>query len=258
MSIRSSILVGAAVLVSGASTAFAADLKGTIPSYSMKDPVYAAPAVSPRWYIRVDGAYAQHDTPVMVENGVDTLINPDLDSTWSVGGGIGMYFTPGIRGDLTYERRFEADAEGTLDHAGNAFSGVRKFGLESDLFMANLYYDFNPGGRINPYIGVGLGAVRHKTTEGTVETCGCTTGTIEEAEKWSAAGALMAGVSANLRSRLHLDMGYRFLYLGHAETGAITSTGTVAGAPVTEISDDPTVEEIHAHEFRFGLRYDIR
>jgi len=264
-SIFKSIVLGASLIVAGASTGQAADLYGR---GSYKDmPAYApAVATKPSWYVRFDGAYGVHDDPVMVENGVANLTNPELGGAWSLGAGVGRYFTSNIRGDLTYDHRFEADASGRIGTAG----GVRAFGLKSDLFLANLYYDFATQSRFTPYVGVGLGFVHHQTTEGTVTNpCGCN-GIIDPASKWSAAGAFMAGVSVNLSRPqmmggstkdapitytagrgLKLDIGYRFLYLGEATTGPIV----VNAAPV---SDDPTVEQIHAHEFRVGLRYEIQ
>ena len=53
---------------------------------------------------------------------------------------------------------------------------------------------------------------------------------------------------------LYLDVGYRFLYLGETATGPVSLTNTSG----TIVSRDPTVEDIHAHEFRVGLRYDLR
>ena len=64
-----------------------------------------------------------------------------------------------------------------------------------------------------------------------------------------------------LRDRLSFDAGYRFLYLGEAQTGPVNATYTapVAGghAGAGTVSQDPLVEDIHAHQFRLGLRYDI-
>ncbi|MEL6299040.1 MAG: outer membrane beta-barrel protein [Pseudomonadota bacterium] len=257
MSFTRTMLLGAALAAGITGSASAADLSTYAPKGgSLKDTSYMpAIATQPSWYVRLDGAYAVYDTPVMVEQGIDTLTETDLDSSFAFGGGIGKYMTSTLRADINYERRFEADARGSLNHSGATLPGERRFGLKSDLFMANLYYDIDRGNRFNPYIGIGLGAVRHKTTEGTVESCGCTTGIVEEGENWSVAGALMAGFSLKLRSRFHLDAGYRFLYLGHAETGPVRTTGGTTG---TQVSEDPTVEDIHAHEVRVGLRYDIR
>ena len=250
---RASLLISAALVLGSAGGALAADLGTYSGGGSLKDgpmPVYQSSG--PSWYVRADGGYSQFDEPEMTEAGIYSLTDESIDSTWSAGGGIGRYFGGGLRGDMTWDHRFEADAQGNLaDHAAN-LEGVRHFGVKSDVFLANMYYDFDSGHRFTPYIGLGLGVTRNKTTEGTVETCGCTTATIASGSDTHVAGAAMAGVQWRLRDRLSLDAGYRFLYLGSVETGAIVHTG---GG--TTVAEDPTVEDIHAHEFRFGLRYDI-
>lgn len=260
-------VLGSALALATVTGAAAADLYG---GGSIKGH-YAAPMpTGPSWYVRIDGGYAAHDDPEMTEAGIYDLVDTSIDNTWSLGGGIGRYFTPTIRGDVTYDHRFEADAKGTLlDHLAD-FDGVRAFGIESDVVLFNLYYDFNRGGRFNPYVGVGLGVTHNKTTRGTVsDDCGCE-GIIEEGSETHVAGALMAGFSMLLRGGqsvvggtkdgpmvvdsgrgLHLDVGYRFLYLGEVATGDVVADGV-------SIADDPTVEKLHAHEFRVGLRYDIR
>ncbi len=103
-------------------------------------------------------------------------------------------------------------------------------------------------------------------------------GTIEGDSKTDVAAALMAGMSVKLRGgatggsfkdgyavdtgrSLFLDVGYRFLYLGEAATGPVTATYTapVAGGHggTGTVSQDPVVDDIHAHELRVGLRYNL-
>jgi len=270
-SIRGSLALSVAILAFAGSGAHAADIYDG----SIKDGYVAAPVEysAPRsWYLRLDGSWANYDKPVMVEDHIYDLVHTDIGSSWSIGGGVGRYLGGGFRADLTYDYRFEADAHGYLQNHQAALDGTRDFGIKSHLLLANLYYDFNAGGRFSPYLGVGLGWARHTTTAGTVvDTCGCTA-TIDSKTKDNLAAALMAGVTINLtggRSRdviqggsvkdapiyvesnrgLLLDLGYRFLYLGDAETGPVRS-GVV-------ISQDPVVENIHAHEFRIGLRYNM-
>jgi opacity protein-like surface antigen len=269
---RATLLIGAALVLGSAEGTLAADL-GSYGGGSMKDAPMAMPyaASGPSWYVRADGGYSGFDTPAMMEHGIYELTETAIDSTWSAGGGIGHYFGNGFRGDLTWDHRFEADAQGTLaDHYAN-LEGVRHFGIKSDVFLANMYYDFDAGSRFSPYLGIGLGVTRNKTTAGTVESCGCTTGTIDAGSDTHVAGAAMAGFSVKLRGGeqqaggfkdspmtvstgrgLYLDVGYRFLYLGGVETGAVVSTTSTA-----TVAEDPKVEDIHAHEFRFGVRYDI-
>ena len=274
---RVSVLLAAAIALGSATAVQSADLYGggmkdNYYSGSIKDTI-AAP-MGPTWYMRIDGGYGAFDTPDMTEEGLWTLIDPSIDSTWSLGGGIGKYFTSTLRGDITYEHRFEADAEGTLADPAFNWDGVRRFGIESDVVLANLYYDFARHSRINPYVGIGLGVAFNRTTEGTVETCGCTTGIIEKGSTTHVAGALMAGVTAKLRGGhgdvhpaafgsikdapvaidrgLYLDVGYRFTYLGEVETGPVRDVG--GGVAITQ---DPLVENLHSHEIRVGLRYEL-
>jgi opacity protein-like surface antigen len=264
---RTALILGCALLAAGSNTSVAADLY----NHGMKDGGFVAPmATGPSWYVRLDGGYATHDDPEMTEIGIYDLVDETYDDTWTLGGGIGRYFTPTVRGDITYDHRFESDASGTLlDHYA-ALDGPRTFGIESDVVLFNLYYDFNREGRINPYVGAGLGFTFNRTTTGVAGSSCLCTGEIEEGDSFSAAGALMAGFSAKIRGgqtvagggskdapvmvqggrNLYLDVGYRFLYLGGVETGPIVTT--------VPIAEDPTVESITAHEFRVGLRYDLR
>lgn len=277
-SIRGSILMGVMIVALSGSGAMAADLNGG----SIKDGYIPAPptmsAPSASWYVRLDGGHSRFEDPIMVEDHIYDLVDTGIESTWSIGGGIGRHLGHGFRFDVTYDYRMEADAHGFLQNHAALLDGTREFGLKSHLLLANLYYDFNSGGRFSPYIGAGLGWVRHTTTEGTVtDTCGCT-GTIDGATNDSVAAALMAGVTINLTAGrghgsvveggstkdapimvssnrgLLLDIGYRYLYLGDAATGAVTGD---FGGGLIEVSEDPVVENIHAHEFRFGLRYNL-
>ena len=99
-----------------------------------------------------------------------------------------------------------------------------------------------------------MGVVYHDTEERTLPAnCTCTA-TIGEGSDWHFAGAVMAGVAMTLRDQLKLDLGYRFLYLGEVETGSVQAD---SASPVATISSGISAEDLYAHEFRIGLRYDI-
>lgn len=266
---RATLLLSAALVFGGTQNSVAADLYGG----GMKDePVYQQTTSAGRGvYFRIDGGYAAYDDPVVSEDGVFPLTEISADNTWSIGGGVGMSLGGGFRGDVTYEYRSPSEISATLADPLVPLAGVRLFDVESQVFLANLYYDFDLGNRITPYIGFGLGFARNKTSVGNVvDLCGCDIGNIESATKTHVAAAAMAGLSMKLRGGtttvgsfkdgpveidtgrgLFLDVGYRFLYLGDAETGPVTDN---AGDPYSE---DPTVEDIHAHEIRAGLRYQL-
>jgi opacity protein-like surface antigen len=264
------LLLGAALAIGASTGAGAADLGGR--GGSLKDYGYQPQAVAanPSFYLRLDGGFAHHDRPFMLEDSIVDLTDTSMGKAWTLGGGVGYYFTKNIRGDVTYDHRFKSDVSGyrydsaQLNPLADCHSpdgpaiqsscyGTRAFGIKSDVFLANMYFDFDCRCGFTPYVGVGLGVANHKTTAGTVTNANGITGDIESGSKTSAAAALMAGFSVQLRERMSIDAGYRFLYLGDATTGVVRDrVGAVVIAP------DPTVEAIHGHEFRVGLRYDIR
>jgi opacity protein-like surface antigen len=247
------IIAGVALLVASATGTIAADLYG---GKGIKEAYMAGPSAS--WYVRGDFGYAWMDAGDLVMPSF-TFGSVDVDNTWSVGGGVGHYFGRGVRGDVTYEWRGSADVTAT--------GPITAFDLKTSVLLANLYYDFRPGERFTPYVGVGVGAAHHDTSGGSIVfTCGVCN--FDGEKKWTPAGALMAGFSLRLDrhhapvsikdsgydapqpGRLHLDVGYRFLYLGDADGGHIV--GALVPTP------GPRLEDITAHEIRVGLRWDIR
>jgi opacity protein-like surface antigen len=276
---HSAVVLGAIISLATLSTANAADLYGGRGG-SIKDD--AMPALmnqaAARFYVRADAGYAAYDRPSIDVDGKFDMYNTKIDGNWSAGGGIGYYFNKNIRADVTLEQRFNSDVSGTyqFNNGAGAVTADGKFGLKSTVGLLNVYYDFDSRGRFTPYLGAGLGFVDHKTSVGSFsDSCGCTS-TIESGSNTSVAGALMAGVAVNLTGRgapagsgdgystgevarnLYLDLGYRFLYLGEAKTGAVTANTIIPAAAPIIVANDPTVSEIHAHEFRVGLRYDFR
>ena len=250
-------LVGAsAVLVASSVSGQAADLYGGRGSIK-DDYAYTAPVSNPcaGSYVRVDGGYSSMDRPNITQAGVDDHLGTNIKDTWSIGGGVGRYFTCNLRGDVTYDHRFGSEVHGTNRNQFSPAYGTQKFKMSNDVVLFNAYYDFDTRSRFTPYIGVGLGFTRNEMNAGSgiVGAIGPNPGaaiTVAGNSNWHAAAALMTGVSIALRERVALDAGYRFLYLGTAKTGdAIDAFGGNAGPN--------SIEELHAHEFRVGLRFDL-
>jgi outer membrane protein OmpA-like peptidoglycan-associated protein len=73
--------------------------------------------------------------------------------------------------------------------------------------MINGFYDFNRGGGISPYVGVGIGYANVDI------------GSVDDSNwAWQA----MAGLAVPLSERLDLDVSYRFFNVEDLEAGAIT------------------------------------
>lgn len=259
MKLRGAILAGTAAILMSSASAMAADLGG-MKGGSIKDGGYVTEPMPSRpagLYLRGDFAWASQDLGGIYEPPMYDLHTTSLASTTSWGGGIGYYFTKNIRGDFTLDWRRGADVRGTVSDPMATVQGERQFSVKNLVGLFNVYYDFDIRSHFTPYIGVGLGFARNTTSAGTVAvTCGTCTADFEGATEWNAAAALMAGFSARLHDRLHLDAGYRFLYTGNAHTGDIT---TVCASVCTGgTSADPKVSDMTAHEIRVGLRWDIK
>jgi opacity protein-like surface antigen len=265
---RKTLLLSAALVLGSVVGASAADLYG---GGSLKDaPTMTMPAGPSGWYVRVDGGYNWYTDPSLGLDQGFTAHGTTMDGAWSVGGGIGRYFGRGFRGDITVDHLFDANIESTFCGCDGTESHA-KFDFSSTVVLANLYYDFNRGGRFVPYIGGGIGFAHNEAGPGTVtDPCGCQ-GTIGGASSNNFAAAGMAGISWRIRggephyvgglkddhpvavsggNALYLDFGYRFLYLGDAKSGDITWD---VPAPTV----DPVVKSLTAQEIRVGLRYDL-
>ncbi len=252
-----SALIAAAATLITTTGAFAADLYGG----SIKDD--PAPVMTSRpalFYARGDFAFSSNNFGSMTEAPNFQHSDAHIGDNRMWGGGLGYYFSHSVRGDLTLDWSSTASLNGTIGAAtGATVTGERQFGVRHLVGLANLYYDFDRGSRFSPYIGVGVGFARNTTTAGTVvvPTCAaaCTVD-MDGSSKTNAAGALMAGFTTKLYDRWSLDAGYRFLYVGDAKTGDLMIAGAVAPAP----SSSPAIKvnDIYEHQFRVGLRMDLR
>jgi opacity protein-like surface antigen len=109
--------------------------------------------------------------------------------------------------------------------------------LNSTVALANLYYDFRGRDHFSPYVGAGLGFTLNEIDE--------KNGATLEDDNIDLAGALMAGFSYRFGDEWLFDAGYRFLYLGEAQTESTATTGALG------------VEDIYSHELRIGFRYEL-
>jgi OOP family OmpA-OmpF porin len=141
------------------------------------------------WYGRVDVGYSI-DGEIELD---DTDF--DLEDDWMADIGVGYGFMGGFRG------------EAELAYRNNDIDLISDE-VEVWSLMANLFYDFNRGGRFQPYLGVGAGFAQ-------LETLG------EDEDSWGWQG--LAGVGIELSDRATLDIGYRYFVLEDLELFGIDS-----------------------------------
>jgi OOP family OmpA-OmpF porin len=158
------------------------------------------------WYGRADVGYSLDST---VDGTVDgENFSGDLKSDWMGALGLGYAFANGFRteGELAYRYN---DWEGEIDTAPS--TGYAR----SWSAMANLFYDFNRGSSIEPYVGIGVGAAR---VGAGIDGIGSDQDTV-------LAYQAMAGIAFGISEQLDLDVGYRYFVAPELEYQA-------AGLPI--------------------------
>ncbi len=234
MGILSRTILLACALVTGSVTgAAAADFRFPPEPVTAVPSAIAIPDYSNLWYFRGDVGYSVNEDPDL-SLASTSFNNEKMDESWSIGAGFGYNFTDNIRGDLTLDHRFEADVTGT-----NSLTAARSTAtLASTVGLANLYYDFRDREHFAPYLGGGIGW-SYNEMDGQ-------TGAASSDESFELALAAMAGFSYRLDDGWLFDAGYRFLYLGGAQTGSTATAGALS------------MDDIYAHELRLGFRYELQ
>ena len=262
-------LVAAAFMASTAITQ-AADLIPA-PKY---DP---APEVVPHgvaggWYIRGDIGYASID----VED-VTYLQGPlftgsfeqhEVDSTWSIQGGIGYQVTDYFRVDATLKYFGSTDFDGSSAPAGSVcnggFGGTCAFNDDAELesatlLMANAYVDLGTINNFTPYVGAGIGGahiqwgdlINDQICTPADPLCDGTDFRHPGAGQWRFAWALHAGASYDVSCRTKIDAGYTFT---RVEGGRMFGAGSPVGGGAA-VGGNGYDDGIDIHEGRVGLRY---
>ena len=206
--------------------------------------------------------------------GTDAFLNYSLhrSALFTAGVGLGYYFSPRIRGDVTVSLHTESQINGTGSYTfaevdlldaltGNTVFGSteEKITLRGTVGLANVYFDLMTQGRIRPYVGLGIGFVlnevtrRHTTRERSVDGGGATvaqrafSAPDQTHQVYNLAAAAMVGLTYKLYDSLSLDVNYRYLYMG----GPSITTAINGGMSTLSIGD------MHEHQVRAGFRYDI-
>lgn len=262
------LVVAGAVALGASGTALAADL----PPPPAFDPPPLRGSVSPSGlYLRGDigigiqniGKYSQDE---VVQAG-GTFTTPIHNNPVFVGAGIGYRFNNWLRFDLTGEYRAKTGVGVTDNLSFQGFTRIDQINtyrgdLSSFVGLANAYVDlgtFCALGCLTPYIGGGVGIARNEISGlsdqgvqrfpllggGTAPTAGFASNN----SKSNFAYALMAGVGYEINKNLTLELGYRYLNLGKAESGPINN------AFLPESSRPLKLRDIDSHDIKIGMRW---
>jgi opacity protein-like surface antigen len=234
----------------------------------------AAPPPAPMPELRgtiSSGVYLRGDIGVGVTNygdyrqqevsqaGGTFIAKEDSSTTFFGGAGIGYRFNNWFRVDGTLEYRGGATV-GATDVVFNPFIGgnqtnTYKGNLSSIVALFNAYVDLGTWNCLTPYIGAGIGYASNRITgltdQGLQFTGASTLATASDGDKAGLAWALMAGVGYEVNKNLTLEVGYRYLNLGDAQSGRLRN------AFLNETYSPVKVKDIDSHDFRIGMRWNF-
>ena len=119
--------------------------------------------------------------------------------------------------------------------------------------MFNVYYDFDTGTKLMPYINAGVGYAHLKMKAHTWGNCG--TGPYELRFKEDAnnfAWNIGLGVSYALTDNLSVDLGYRYTDFGNIKSNPVIAGETIGMVGPFIVDGDM---KFYMHEVNLGLRY---
>ncbi len=160
-----------------------------------------------------EGWYGRADVGWSFEGEMDADISAEqweLKHDWTQHLGLGYAFQNGFRLEGELGHRFNQMDPGVFLDSGDVHAWSA---------MANLFYDFNRGGALEPYIGLGVGAARINGSawDGAASFRG---------EDTVLAYQALVGVAVGITDQLDLDVGYRYFLADDVEW----DEGTVVGS----------------------------
>jgi opacity protein-like surface antigen len=191
------------------------------------------------WYMRGDVGYRRTNV-----GSTDTTLLPVVATRFPDTGTIGVgagYKYQWFRADLTVDYGWKQKVQSASTAAPEAY--VSK--VDSFTLLLNGYLDLGNWYGLTPYIGAGIGTTKWNVTTEPRFTMPATAAGSRYSPTW----AVMAGVSYQFSPTFALDVGYRYLSMGRADSGVDLSTFT-----------SPTVfryNSITAHEARIGIRWNL-
>lgn len=263
------LLMAGAVVTGAASVARAADL----PPPPQLEPTLAPVAAYDGWYLRADVGVNNAILDDFTSNASQAprrvpgfkIEQSNLGDSVSGGGGVGYQFNSFLRFDLTGEYRTSQEFEAVESYSIRGANSVVGRGFDhyhgsfqNSVFLANAYLDFGHWCGFTPYAGGGAGFAYNRVGSLNDTGVGSTApggqgnggfGFIHQATATTSfAWAATAGISYDITPNVKLDVSYRYLNMGDANSGRIGCTTRSSFCEKQKYS-------LAANDFRIGLRW---
>lgn len=232
------------------------------------------------WYIRGDVGAAFNSvsqTSTFIAAAPNNVVpgfavdQTSIASSGFVTVGAGYQVNNWLRADVTatlrtggYYQSSESYTSGFTDGAGRAVRNTDNYNanIQSNAFLINGYVDMGTWAGLTPYVGLGVGVATHSVTglhdmgglnygqNGVAGVPGY--GTAASSFNANFAWAGMAGVAWNVNKRLKLELGYRYLNMGTANSASIDCQPNLI---ITNCPLEVQHYKMASHEFHVGMRW---
>ena len=236
----------------------------------MPAPVLAPAVDFSGWYLRGDIGFSNQNVGSLFNvnyANFDSVSNIDkgFDAAPFFGLGIGYTVNNWLRFDVTGEYRGAANFHG-LDVGAlpaGGFADDRYTGSKSEwTFLFNGYVDLGTWWNITPFIGAGVGFSRNTISNfGDISVClnsldcagsGGSDAFGGTASKWNFAWALHAGLAYQVYRNVTLELAYRYIDLGNAESGNL-----IAFDGTNNIVNPMEFHHLTSQDVKLGVRFNF-
>ena len=212
------------------------------------------------WYLRGDIGYSNQQVDelfnvIYEDPGVTDVnnIHKEFDGGPTFGIGIGYQVNNWFRADLTGEYRSKVDFSGLdlITAVGTTTPNDYDAKKSEWLTLLNGYWDIGSWRGITPFIGAGVGFANVEISGFTDEGEAVASLAFgDDNDEWNFAWALHAGLAMDVTEAFTVELAYRYLDLGDAESGNLIAYDG------TDLFDNPMeFNDITSHDVKLGVRY---
>jgi len=218
------------------------------------------PIVASGWYLRGDIGMSTQKLGDMHQRFQDittekfTLTNDSFDSAPFFGVGVGYQVNSWLRTDVTLEYRGKANMH--LMQTGDQGTFDTYHGNKSEITgLWNVYADLGTWWCVTPFVGAGAGFSYNRIED--FYDVNPLTGGLAVADgvgtKWNFAWALYAGVAYQVTPSFTVELAYRYINLGDAQSGYFHNA-----VPAFSVAPGPfQFKDLTSQDVKLGVRWMI-